>query len=56
MANQGFNMPSSGGGLIRYNEEYKSKLMLKPSHIVLFIILIIAFVTILKLFYPVAAA
>ncbi len=45
-------MPSSGGGLMRYNEEYKSKLMLKPSHIVLFIILIIAFVAIFKLFFP----
>jgi len=45
-------MPSSGGGLMRYNEEYKSLLMLKPSHVVLFIILIIGFVAIFKLFFP----
>jgi len=46
-------MPSSGGGLMRYNEEYKSPFMLKPSHIILFIILIIAFVAILKIFFPI---
>ena len=45
-------MPSSFGGLMRYNEEYTSKLMLKPSHVVLFIILIIAFVAIMKIFRP----
>lgn len=47
-------MPSSGGGLMRYNEEYKSKLMFKPSHIILFIILVIAFVYILKIFFPIS--
>lgn len=52
MANQGINMPSSYGGLMRYNEEYKSKFMLKPAHIILFIIMIIVFVFILKLFFP----
>jgi len=56
MANQGINMPSTGGGLIRYNEEYKSKFMLKPSQVVLFIILIIVFVLILKIFFPITAA
>ncbi|MBS3078718.1 preprotein translocase subunit Sec61beta [Candidatus Pacearchaeota archaeon] len=53
MANQGISMPSTGGGLIRYNEEYKSRFMLKPSQVVLFIILIIVFVLILKLFFPI---
>jgi len=53
MANQGLSMPSTGGGLIRYNEEYKSRFMLKPSHVVLFVILIIAFVFALKLFFPI---
>jgi preprotein translocase subunit Sec61beta len=55
MANNMISMPSSGGGLMRYNEEYKSKFMIKPTHVILFIILIIAFVLFLKLFYPVAA-
>ncbi len=48
------SMPTSGGGLMRYNEEYKSKFMLKPEHVVLFIILIVAFVFILKLFFPIS--
>ena len=50
MANQGIHMPSGAGGLMRYNEEYDSKLKLKPSHVVILILAVIAFVTILKLF------
>ncbi len=38
---QGINMPGAFGGLTRYSEEYESKFMLKPTHIVIFIILII---------------
>jgi preprotein translocase subunit Sec61beta len=53
MANPGLFMPSTGGGLIRYNEEYKSKLMLKPAHVVLFLILIVALVYALKILYPI---
>lgn len=54
MANQGISMPSTGGGLMRYSEEYKSRFMIKPSHVIAFIILIIVFVTVLKIFYPTA--
>jgi preprotein translocase subunit Sec61beta len=53
MADNRISMPSTGGGLMRYNEEYKSKLMLKPTHVVLLIILIIAFVIILKIGFPI---
>jgi preprotein translocase subunit Sec61beta len=53
MANQGISMPSMGGGLIRYNEEYKSKFILKPTHVVLFVILITAFVLALKILSPI---
>ncbi len=53
MTQQGIHMPSGSGGLMRYNEEYKSAFQLKPTHIILFIILIIAFVGILKLFFPI---
>ena len=56
MANTGLNMPSSYGGLMRYNEEYKSKFMLKPAHVIVFIIAIILFVEVLKIFFPVAIA
>ncbi len=47
----GMQMPSSYGGLMRYSEEYKSKIMLKPSYVIIFIILIVSFVAILKLFF-----
>ena len=54
MPGLGISMPSGGGGLMRYNDEYKSSLMLKPSHVVLLIILVIAFVSVLKIFFPIA--
>jgi len=54
MANP-ISMPSGAGGLMRYNEEYQSRFMLKPSHVVIFIIAIIVFVAILKIFFPMEA-
>ena len=39
----GVNLPGGFGGLMRYNEEYSSKFMLKPTHVVAFIVLILAF-------------
>jgi len=46
-------MPSGSGGLMRYNEEYRSALRLKPAYVVLFLILIVAAVAVLKLFFPI---
>jgi preprotein translocase subunit Sec61beta len=37
------NLPGGFGGLMRYSEEYSSYINLKPSHVVLFVILIVAF-------------
>ncbi len=54
MADQGIRMPSSFGGLMRYSEEYVSSFRLSPEHIVLFIILIIVFVAVLKIFFPIS--
>jgi len=34
-------MPSSGGGLVRYFDDYKSKIEFKPILVVIFIIVII---------------
>jgi len=53
MANQGISMPSTGGGLMRYNEEYPSKFILTPTQVVIFIILILAFVAVMKVFFPI---
>lgn len=49
----GISMPATGGGLMRYNEEYKSRFRIKPSIVILFIILVLASVTILKIFFPI---
>jgi preprotein translocase subunit Sec61beta len=35
-------MPGGFGGLVSYKEEYASKFMLKPTHVIGFIIFIIA--------------
>ena len=35
------NMPQSGGGLVRYFDEYKSKITFKPGHIIILTIVII---------------
>ena len=55
MANQGISTPSGFGGLMRYNEEYSSKFKFKPTHVIAFVILVIIFVTALKIFFPITA-
>jgi len=51
MAENKINMPSGFGGLMRYQEEYESKFNLKPTHVVIFIILIIALRVVLPFFF-----
>ena len=46
------SMPGSMGGLMRYDEEYKSRFMLSPVHVIGFLIGIILVVIGLKLFWP----
>ena len=41
MAQQGMSMPAGFGGLMHYSEEYSSKINLKPTHVIGFIILVI---------------
>ncbi|MCX6709967.1 MAG: preprotein translocase subunit Sec61beta [Candidatus Woesearchaeota archaeon] len=38
MSNEKMRMPSSGGGIVRYSDEYKSKFEIKPGHVVVLII------------------
>jgi preprotein translocase subunit Sec61beta len=47
-------LPSGSGGLMRYNQEYASNFMLKPSHVVLFVIGIVVVVAVMKIFFPIA--
>ena len=39
--NEKVSMPSSQGGLIRYFDDYQSKIEFKPGYIILFVVLII---------------
>jgi len=41
MADDKIRLPSSGGGLVRYFEDYKSKIEFKPHYVLAFIILVI---------------
>jgi preprotein translocase subunit Sec61beta len=47
------SMPGVFGGLMRYDEEYTSKFMIKPSHVIGFVVLIMLFVLGLKIFFPI---
>lgn len=53
MADNKISMPGSFGGLMRYDEEYKSRIMLSPVHVIAFIVAIILFVIALKVFWPI---
>ena len=41
MADDRISMPSGMGGLVRYFDEYKSKIRIKPTYVVLLIALVI---------------
>ncbi|MDP6641780.1 MAG: preprotein translocase subunit Sec61beta [Candidatus Nanoarchaeia archaeon] len=41
MADEKIQMPSSGGGLVRYFEDYKSKLQFKPHYVIAFILIVV---------------
>ncbi len=40
MSDNKIQMPSSGGGLVRYFDEYKSKLQIPPSYVVIVLVVI----------------
>jgi len=41
-------MPTSGGGLVRYFDEYKSRIQIKPTVVIILIIIIIAFEVLIR--------
>ena len=51
---QKMQMPGVFGGLMRYDDEYKSKFMMPPAAVVGFVIAIIVFVLVLKIFFPIS--
>jgi len=44
------SMPAGFGGLMRYSEEYSSKINLKPTHVIAFIIFVIVLRILLPMF------
>jgi preprotein translocase subunit Sec61beta len=46
---QKISMPSSQGGLVSYYKEYKSKIQIKPIHVVAFAILVAVFELLLRI-------
>jgi len=47
--NDKIQMPSSGAGITRYFDDYKSKFQLKPTHVIILAVMIIIVVVILHL-------
>jgi len=47
------NMPSGFGGLMRYKEEFDSKLKFNPGAVIIMIVAVIAFVAGLYIFFPI---
>ncbi|MFA5141376.1 MAG: preprotein translocase subunit Sec61beta [Candidatus Woesearchaeota archaeon] len=41
MADNKINIPSSQGGLVRFSEDLKSKIAMKPEHVILLVIVLI---------------
>ncbi|MFA6888508.1 MAG: preprotein translocase subunit Sec61beta [Candidatus Woesearchaeota archaeon] len=50
MAQERIHMPSGTGGLVRYFDEYRSKISIQPTHVVVMIILMILIVILLHIF------
>jgi len=46
-------MPGAFGGLMRYDAEYHSKLAISPKAVIAFLVAVIAFVVVLKVFWPI---
>ena len=49
-------MPGSFGGLMRFKEEYESKIQFSPTQVIVGVVLVIAFSICLRIFWPITAA
>lgn len=47
------HMPGVFGGLMRYDEEFTSRFMISPTHVIAFVVVIILFVLGLKFLFPI---
>lgn len=46
-------MPGAFGGLMRYDDEFTSKLLLSPAQVLTFVLSVLLFVLLLYLFFPI---
>ncbi|MEK6891514.1 MAG: preprotein translocase subunit Sec61beta [Nanoarchaeota archaeon] len=53
MANESISMPGVFGGLMRYNEEYNSKIRMKPEYVIGIIVIVAIGVILLKALFPI---
>ena len=44
------HMPSGMGGLVRYFDEYKSKIEIKPGHVIVLIVFVVIIILFLHLY------
>ncbi len=51
MASEGINTPSGMGGLMRFNEEYPSKLQISPEQVIILTAIVIVGMIIIKIFF-----
>ncbi len=49
MAKNQIALPAAGGGLMRYSDEFKSKMQIKPMYVVIAIVIVIAIEIFLRL-------
>jgi preprotein translocase subunit Sec61beta len=51
MAGEGISTPSGMGGLMRFNDEYNSKLQISPQMVVVMIALVVIAMTVIKIIF-----
>jgi len=50
MAKDRVQMPSSMGGIVRYFDEYKSKIEMQPGHVIVLILFIVVLILVLHMY------
>lgn len=50
MAQNKINLPSGTGGLVRYFDDYRSKVSIQPLHIIVLVVLLIFIIILLHIF------
>lgn len=53
MAKEKIRIPTSMGGLVRYSDEYKSRLAIKPGHVIILSVIVI--IAMIVLHYSIVA-